>query len=127
MSDLFHESVPFNYIDAVFDVMGRAQQHIFQVLTKRADRMLAWALSHGNRTLPNHIWFGVSVETPIYFWRIDRLREVNVPIRFVSAEPLLSSLKGIDLRGIAWLITGGESVALLSERSFKGARRLRFL
>ena len=109
MSDLFHENVPFDYVDEVFHVMGHAQQHIFQVLTKRADRMLRWAASHGNKPVPGHIWFGVSVETPIYFWRIDRLREVNVPIRFVSAEPLLSSLKGIDLRGIAWLITGGES------------------
>jgi protein gp37 len=109
MSDLFHEEVPFSYVDEVFDVMGRAHQHIFQVLTKRADRMLKWAVSHGNELLPGHIWLGVSVETPAYFWRIDRLREVNVPIRFVSAEPLLSSLTGIDLRGISWLITGGES------------------
>jgi protein gp37 len=109
MSDLFHEQVPFSFVDEVFDTMRRARHHAFQVLTKRADRMLAWALSHGNESIPGHIWLGVSVETPEYFWRIERLRQINVPIRFVSAEPLLSSLKAIDLRGIAWLITGGES------------------
>jgi len=109
MSDLFNEQVPFNYIDEVFDVMGRAQQHIFQVLTKRADRMLAWALTHNNTQIPAHIWLGVSIETAEYFSRVDRLRKINVPIRFISAEPLLGSLKDIDLRGISWLITGGES------------------
>jgi len=109
MSDLFHERVPFSFIDEVLDVMRDAHQHIFQVLTKRADRMLAWHRSHGSAPIPGHIWLGVSVETPSYFWRIERLREVNVAIRFVSAEPLLSSLREIDLRGISWLITGGES------------------
>ncbi|MBI4526587.1 MAG: phage Gp37/Gp68 family protein [Deltaproteobacteria bacterium] len=109
MSDLFHEQVPFSFIDEVFDIMGRAPQHIFQVLTKRADRMVAWSLSHGNKPIPGHIWLGVSVETPAYFSRIDRLREIEVPIRFVSAEPLLSSLSGINLSGISWVITGGES------------------
>lgn len=109
MSDLFHEQVPLSFVDKVFDIMGRAPQHMFQVLTKRADRMLTWHRSHSNRPIPGHIWLGVSVETPEYFWRVDRLREINVPVRFVSAEPLLSSLNGIDLRGISWLITGGES------------------
>jgi protein gp37 len=71
--------------------------------------MLTWHRSHRNGSIPGHIWLGVSVETPVYFWRIDRLREINVPIRFVSAEPLLSSLRGLDLHGISWLIAGGES------------------
>jgi len=109
MSDLFHERIPFEFIDEVFDVMRRAPQHTFQVLTKRADRMLAWHRSHNDAPIPGHIWLGVSVETPAYFWRIDKLREVTVPVRFISAEPLLAALSGIDLRGISWLISGGES------------------
>jgi protein gp37 len=109
MSDLFHERVPFDFIDQILDVMAKADQHIFQVLTKRADRLVAWHERHDRQELPGHVWLGVSVEAPAYFWRLDRLREVNVPIRFVSAEPLLASLRDIDLAGIAWLITGGES------------------
>lgn len=110
MSDLFHEKVPFNFIDEVFDVMIRAEQHVFQVLTKRADRMLEWtARRRLSTTIPPHVWLGVSVESEDYLWRVDTLRQIEVPIRFVSAEPLLGSIRNIDLRGISWLITGGES------------------
>src|SRR5947207_2603752 len=79
MSDLFHERVPFSYIDDVVDVMLRAEQHAFQILTKRPDRLLAWHRSHGSAQIPGHIWLGVSVETPAYLWRLERLRQVNVP------------------------------------------------
>ena len=109
MSDLFHEQVAFTFVDDVFDVMRRATQHTFQVLTKRPDRLLAWQRASGCQRIGDHIWLGVSVETPEYFWRIDMLRQVNAPVRFVSAEPLLESLQNIDLSGISWLITGGES------------------
>ncbi len=109
MSDLFHERVPFDYVDRVFHVMTEARQHVFQVLTKRPDRLLEWHTGHGKTLLPGHIWLGVSVELSAYLWRVDRLRQVNVPIRFVSAEPLLGSLTHLDLTGIAWVITGGES------------------
>jgi protein gp37 len=109
MSDLFHESVHSAFIDEVFAVMARAPQHVFQVLTKRADRMLEWHRSRRNEPIPGHIWLGVSVESSGYLWRVDRLRLVNVPVRFVSAEPLLGSLTGLDLEGISWLISGGES------------------
>ena len=88
MSDLFHERVPFEFIDQAFQVMARADRHIFQVLTKRADRMLQWFRERGGASLPAHIWMDVSVELASYLWRIDRLREVNAPVRFVSAEPL---------------------------------------
>jgi len=108
MSDLFHEKVPTRFIDEVFAVMRRADRHIFQVLTKRPDRMLQW--QHETRaTIPPYVWVGVSVESADYLWRVDRLRSVDAPIRFVSAEPLLGPLSDLDLAGIAWLITGGES------------------
>jgi protein gp37 len=111
MSDLFHEKVPLTFIDRVFEVMAQAYQHVFQVLTKRPDRLLAWHRSLGRRTkgIPPNVWLGVSVESPPYLWRVDRLRDVNAAVRFVSAEPLLGALTSLDLDGIAWVITGGES------------------
>lgn len=110
MSDLFHEKVPDAFIAQVFDVMARAPQHVFQVLTKRPERVLEWRRSGAwPGMIPPHVWLGVSVESPAYLWRVDRLREVDVATRFISAEPLLGSLTGLDLKGIAWVITGGES------------------
>jgi protein gp37 len=108
MSDLFHERVPFDFINDVFGVMAQAGHHIFQVLTKRPDRLLSWYRTRG-RALPAHVWLGVSVESGSYTWRIDRLRQVDVRVRFISAEPLLGPLPALDLTGVAWLITGGES------------------
>ncbi|MGH7389895.1 MAG: DUF5131 family protein [Candidatus Rokuibacteriota bacterium] len=110
MSDLFHERVPFDFIDQVFATMARASHHVFQVLTKRADRMVEWHRKHsGARPVPSHVWLGVSVESAAYTWRVDRLRQVDVPVRFISAEPLLGPLTSIKLAGISWVITGGES------------------
>jgi protein gp37 len=110
MSDLFHERVPFDFIDEVFAVMARSSHHVFQVLTKRPDRLVAWHRSQGSgASLPPHVWVGVSVESAPYVWRIDRLRQVDVAVRFISAEPLLGPLPALDLTGIAWLISGGES------------------
>lgn len=106
MSDLFHDNVPVDYIRAVFATMQLADQHVFQVLTKRADRLsqlaplLKW---------PDNIWMGVSIENRRFTWRADRLRTVNAAVRFISAEPLLGRLEGLELHGIGWLITGGES------------------
>jgi protein gp37 len=71
--------------------------------------MLEWFRERGGKSTPAHIWVGVSVESNSYLWRIDRLREVNAAVRFVSAEPLLGTLSAIDLNGVSWLITGGES------------------
>jgi len=106
MSDLFHVGVPDEYITRVFDVMARAPQHQFQILTKRAERL---ARLGAKLHWPSNVWMGVSVESPTYLWRIDYLRHVPAAVRFVSAEPLLDSLAGIHLKGIHWLIAGGES------------------
>jgi hypothetical protein len=106
MSDLYHEDVPLEYIQQVFEVMGRARHHTFQILTKRHERLaelstlLPWA--------PN-IWQGVSVENNRWAVRADSLRTVPAAIRFLSCEPLLGSLDKLDLSGIDWVISGGES------------------
>lgn len=106
MSDMFHEQVPLSFIQRVFSIMTQCPQHIFQVLTKRSERMrelsprLPW---------PDNLWMGVTVESNRYFSRIDDLRAVPSAVRFLSCEPLLSSLEGIDLVGIDWVIAGGES------------------
>jgi len=106
MSDLFHQAIPDEFILQVFDVMRRADHHIFQVLTKRSARLVKLA---SQLPLPPHIWIGVSVETLRYQWRVDHLRQVPAHVRFISAEPLLSSLSALDLTDIHWLIAGGES------------------
>ncbi|MBI2311602.1 MAG: phage Gp37/Gp68 family protein [Betaproteobacteria bacterium] len=107
MSDLFHEKVPFDYVRRVFDVMGRAPQHTFQVLTKRAERMEEFC--RGLEVPPN-VWLGVSVENRRHgVPRIAVLRKVDAFVRFLSVEPLLEDLGKIDLRGIQWVIVGGES------------------
>jgi protein gp37 len=106
MSDLFHDQVPVEYIKSVFDVMNQADWHQYQVLTKRAERLEA--LSNDLRWAP-HIWMGVSVENKDYLWRIDHLRRTKAHIKFLSIEPLLGPLGKINLRGIDWVIVGGES------------------
>ena len=106
MSDLFHEDVPFDFIQKVFAVMVRARQHSFQVLTKRAERLEELA-----RKLPwpSNVWIGVSVESADYAYRIDHLRRVPAATRFVSFEPLLADVGELDLTDIHWAIVGGES------------------
>lgn len=106
MSDLFHTDVPDTFIARVFDVMVRAPQHQYQILTKRAERLARLA---PRLPWPGQVWMGVSVELPEYFWRIDYLRKTPAAVKFVSAEPLLGSLSAINLRDIDWLIAGGES------------------
>ena len=106
MSDLFHHDVPLEYIQRVFEVMRRADWHRFQVLTKRADRLLD--LDRQIRWTQN-IWMGVSVENRKCFSRIDSLRKTGAHIKFLSLEPLLEDLGEFDLAGIDWVIVGGES------------------
>lgn len=106
MSDLFHSDVPDDDILKIFEVMNKAKHHIFQVLTKREDRLLE--LSKKIKWTDN-IWMGVTVESDKYFKRIEVLRKIDSKIKFLSCEPLLGSLKGIDLNGIDWVIVGGES------------------
>jgi len=106
MSDLFHEDIPLRFIQKVFDVMNRANWHTYQILTKRSARLieldsqLPWA---------SNIWMGVSVENQDYTFRIDHLRETRSNIKFLSLEPLLGPLPDLNLRGIDWVIVGGES------------------
>lgn len=106
MSDLFHKDVPPEFIQRVFDVMHQAAWHRFQVLTKRSDRLLD--LSPRLLWQPN-VWMGVSVESDEYVFRIDHLRRTRAVIKFLSLEPLLGPLRRLDLRGIDWVILGGES------------------
>jgi|SRR5581483_2484726 len=106
MSDLFQKGVSLDFVRHVFDVMRRAHWHRFQVLTKRADRLAAMAPSLD--WAPN-IWMGVSVENQDYVDRIDDLRATGARIKFLSLEPLLGPLPNLDLRGIHWVIVGGES------------------
>lgn len=106
MSDMFHVKVPRHFILKAFDVMQKAYWHRFQVLTKRAERLamlseqLPWA---------DNIWMGVSVENESYTHRVDRLRETEAAIKFLSLEPLLGPLDNLCLNGIDWVIVGGES------------------
>jgi len=106
MSDLFHEDVPDEYIVRVLSAIRRSPQHQFQVLTKRAMRLEEFCRG---RKLPSNAWFGVSVETEEYLWRVEHLRRVECEVRFLSLEPLLGPLSDIDLAGISWVIVGGES------------------
>lgn len=106
MSDLFHPAVPTWFIERVFRTMAQAHWHTFQVLTKRHERLeslapqLSWA--------PN-IWQGVSVENRRWIVRVEALKRTPAHVKFISAEPLLGSLDDLDLRGVDWLIAGGES------------------
>lgn len=104
MSDLFHELVPWEYIDQVFDVMEQAERHTFQVLTKRPERMKALA-----RPVPANVWLGTSIENDRWTVRADHLRETPRATRFLSCEPLLGPLPSLDLTGLDWVIVGGES------------------
>jgi protein gp37 len=106
MSDLFHKDVSDDYIRQVFNVMQRTPQHTYQVLTKRAERLVRIA---PRLPWPGHIWMGVSVESGAYTWRIPYLQRVPAAVRFISAEPLLERLPRLNLEGIHWLIAGGES------------------
>jgi len=107
MSDLFHERVPDEFIEQVFETMRRASWHTFQILTKRARRLGGLAPS---LRWPANVWIGVSLEDENVLWRIDELRKViEARVRFLSCEPLIGPLDHLDLRGVNWVIVGGES------------------
>lgn len=107
MSDMFHERMPDDFVEKCFEIMKKADWHVYQILTKRPERMLEFAGKYGK--IPDHIWLGTSVELDLYKSRIETLRKVPCKIRFVSFEPLLGDLGKLDLRGISWAIVGGES------------------
>jgi protein gp37 len=106
MSDLYHRDVPLTFIRKVFDVMNQANWHRYQILTKRAERL---AELDGKLPWGPHIWQGVTVEHPTYAGRIDLLRQTGAHIKFLSLEPLLAPMPRLKLRGIDWVIVGGES------------------
>jgi len=107
MSDLFHENVPDAFIQNVFDVIAQTPRHTYQILTKRAERLPRF---FKNYKAPDNAWIGTSVENRKHgLPRIDLLRNIPARVRFLSVEPLLEDLGNIDLRGIHWVIVGGES------------------
>lgn len=106
MSDLFHENVPFEFIDHVMDVINETPNHRYQLLTKRPKRMREY---FSNRIVPDNVWLGTTVENSNHINRIEVLRSINAKIHFLSCEPLLGPLDNMDLSGIEWVIVGGES------------------
>lgn len=106
MSDLFHKEVPEDFIKRIFDVMGQCSRHTFQVLTKRSERLRELA---PRLTLTDNILLGVTVENCDYYGRIHDLLQTPAKVKFLSLEPLLSSVADIPLDGIDWVIVGGES------------------
>ncbi len=108
MSDLFHKNIPIEYIQQIFKVIRENPQHVFQVLTKRAD-VLRYYDSEGWLEWPHNLWMGVTVENSNLTERIDLLRQTGARVKFLSCEPLLSSLPGLNLQDIDWVIVGGES------------------
>ena len=108
MSDLFHKDVPISFIQKIFQVMNENPQHIFQILTKRAD-VLNYYDSKGWLQWTNNIWMGVTVEDNTVVNRIDLLRDTRAKVKFLSCEPLLTALPNLNLHNVDWLIVGGES------------------
>ncbi len=122
MSDLFHEDVPFEFIQRCFEVMKEASQHVFQVLTKRPERVLELA---DHLVWPDNIWMGISVENDKYKCRVRILQKVPAAIRFLSVEPLLGSVTRLPLTNIHWVIVGGESGPNARPMDIKWVRKIR--
>lgn len=106
MSDIFHENVPFEFVDKIMHTILQTPQHRYQILTKRAERMAEY---FAQRQVPANVWLGVTVETESSKTRIDQLRKIPATVHFLSCEPLLESLGKLNLNGIEWVIVGGES------------------
>jgi protein gp37 len=106
MSDLFHEDMPFDFLDRVFDTIRKTPWHTYQILTKR-ERILRDYFRE--RSVPQNVWLGVTVEARHKKNRIDVLRAIDAHVRFLSIEPLLNDVGSLDLAGIHWVIVGGES------------------
>lgn len=106
MSDLFHKEVPVEFIQKIFEVIERAHWHTFQILTKRAERLLEL---DPHIDWPQNVWMGVSVESSDYIYRVHLLCQTNAAVKFISCEPLLGPLPNLPLEQINWVIVGGES------------------
>lgn len=122
MSDLFHERIPLDFIRQVFDSMLEAHWHTFQILTKRPERLVEVV---DDLPWPENVWMGVSIENRRFVQRADALREVPAAVRFISAEPLLGPLEGLELDQIDWLIAGGESGPQARPMKVEWVRELR--
>jgi len=122
MSDLFHDDVPTAYIVEIFDIMAQAHWHTFQVLTKRTERLIE--ISH-KLQWPANVWMGASVENSDYIYRINHLRNVPAAVRFLSIEPLLGPIPKLALKGIDWVIVGGESGPKAREMKAEWVRPIR--
>lgn len=122
MSDVFHAHFTYEMIKQVFDVIVAAPQHTFLILTKRPERALRYA---DRLPWPPNLWFGTTVEDARVMHRVDTLRQIPAALRFISAEPLIGSLAGIDLTDIHWLIAGGESGTGFRALDLEWARELR--
>jgi protein gp37 len=110
MSDLFHKQIPYGYLSTVFEAMENADWHIYQVLTKRSSLLRKFInVRYSTRKAPQHMWFGVSVENEQAVSRIPHLQATNAAIRFLSIEPLIGPVGRLNLKGINWVIVGGES------------------
>lgn len=111
MGDLFHEDVPFEFIDKVMNVIRKCPQHTFQILTKRAARLFYYYYSHIKICdAPKNVWLGVTCESSRHYDRVEMLRIIPADnVKFLSCEPLLGAMNDINLDGIDWVITGGES------------------
>ncbi len=106
MSDLFHEDVPFEFVDKIMNTIAKTPQHRYQILTKRVERMAEYFKRH---LIPNNVWLGVTIECKNTKSRIDFLRHLGATVKFLSCEPLVEDLGEMDLNGIDWVIVGGES------------------
>ena len=106
MSDLFHEKMPFEFLDSVFKTIEETPRHSYQILTKREDILISYFKEH---SIPKNVWMGVTVEHAKTKNRIDSLRKVDANIRFLSIEPLIGPVGELNLSGIHWVIVGGES------------------
>ncbi len=106
MGDLFHEDIPFEYVKRVFAVMKQTPQHTYQVLTKRSTRMVELAK---HLAWPANIWLGVTIESGKYSYRAQNLLKTAASTKFLSIEPMIGAVEGINLEGIDWVIVGGES------------------
>ncbi len=122
MSDLFHNDVPDNFIINIFDVIKNAYWHTFQILTKRSERFAIFTNKYG---FPSNAWAGVTVENSEVMFRAEHLRQIPAKIRFISAEPLISSIKNINLKDINWVVAGGESGANARPLLIDWAREIR--
>lgn len=108
MADLFHKDVPFEFINQVIETIQATPQHTYQLLTKRPERMFDY-FTYGKYPVPDNVWVGTTVESADYAYRIGHLAAMSAKVKFLSVEPMLGSLYGINLKGIDWVIVGGES------------------